>query len=103
MKPEETQNVSKATIDKQVGSSIVEVGIATLAINNHMAIIQVQIGKNIIEDVLLDGGFGINIITKQMRLRLGLLKPKPTPYNMRMADQTTTKLVGLIRDLKIYV
>jgi hypothetical protein len=53
--------------------------------------------------VLLDGGFGINIITKQMRLRLGLLKPKPTPYNMRMADQTTTKLVGLIRDLKIYV
>jgi hypothetical protein len=103
LKPEETQNVSKATIDKQVGSSIVEVGIATLAINNHMAIIQVQIGKNIIEDVLLDGGFGINIITKQMRLRLGLLKPKPTPYNMRMADQTTTKLVGLIRDLKIYV
>jgi hypothetical protein len=29
-----------------------------------MTIIQVQIGKNTIEDVLLDGGFGINIITK---------------------------------------
>jgi hypothetical protein len=29
-----------------------------------MAIIQVQIGKNIIEDVLLDGGYGVNIITK---------------------------------------
>jgi hypothetical protein len=29
-----------------------------------MAIIQVQIGKNTIEDVLLDGGSGINIITK---------------------------------------
>jgi hypothetical protein len=29
-----------------------------------MAIIQVQIGKNTIEDVLLDGGFGVNIITK---------------------------------------
>jgi hypothetical protein len=29
-----------------------------------MAIIQVQIGKNKIEDVLLDGGFGINIIIK---------------------------------------
>jgi hypothetical protein len=29
-----------------------------------MAVIQEQIGKNIIEDVLLDGGFGVNIITK---------------------------------------
>ncbi len=38
-----------------------------------------------------------------MKLRLGLPKPKPAPYNLRMANQTTTKLVGLIRDLKIYV
>ncbi len=37
-----------------------------------MAVIQVQIGKNIIEGVLLDGGFGINIITKQLRLRLSI-------------------------------
>jgi hypothetical protein len=29
-----------------------------------MAIIQVQIGKNTIKDVLLDGGSGINNITK---------------------------------------
>jgi hypothetical protein len=68
-----------------------------------MVVIQVQIGKNTIEDVLLDGGFGINIITKQLRLRLGLPKPKPTPYNLRMANQTTTKPMGLIKDLKIYV
>jgi hypothetical protein len=34
---------------------------------------------------------------------LGLPKPKPTPYNLKMANQTTTKLMGLIRDLKIYV
>jgi len=34
---------------------------------------------------------------------LGLPKVKPTPHNLRMVDQTTTKLVGLIRDLKIYV
>jgi hypothetical protein len=53
--------------------------------------------------VLLDGGFGVNIITKQLRLRLGLPKPKPAPYNLRMVDQMTTKPMGLIRDLKIYV
>ncbi len=36
-------------------------------------------------------------------MRLGLLKPKPKPYNLRMANQTTTKPVGLIRNMKIYV
>jgi hypothetical protein len=34
---------------------------------------------------------------------LGLPKPKPTPYNLRMENQTTTKLMGSIKDLKIYV
>ncbi len=53
--------------------------------------------------MLLDGGVKINSITEQLRLRLGLPKLKPTPYNLRMVDQTTTKPVGLIRDLKIYV
>ncbi len=62
-----------------------------------------MIRKDKIEDGLLDGGFRVNIITKQLRLRLGLPKLKPAPYNLRMANQTTTKLVGLIRDLKIYV
>ncbi len=53
--------------------------------------------------MLLDGGPGINIITKQLRLRLGLPKPKPTLHNLRMVGQTTTKPMGLIRYLKIYV
>jgi len=53
--------------------------------------------------VLLDGGFGVNIIIGQLKLRLGLPKPKLAPCNLRMADQTTTKLVGLIKDLRIYV
>jgi hypothetical protein len=34
---------------------------------------------------------------------LGPPKPKPTPYNLRMVNQTTTQLMGLIRDMKIYV
>ncbi len=34
---------------------------------------------------------------------MGLPKPKHAPYNLRMADQTTTKPMGLIRNLKIYV
>jgi hypothetical protein len=53
-------------------------------------------------DVLLDGGSRVNIITKQLRLRLGLPKFKLAPYNLRMAYQTITKPIG-IHDLKMYV
>ncbi len=52
---------------------------------------------------MLDGGSGINIIPEQLKLRLGFPKPKPIPYNLRMTNQTTTKPMGLIHDLKIYV
>ncbi len=68
-----------------------------------MVVIQVHIGNNTIENVLLDGRSKVNIITKQLRLRLGLPKPKLAPYNLRMADQITTKPMGLIRNIKIYV
>jgi hypothetical protein len=46
------------------GLQVPEVGTAIVAIDNHMAIIQIQIGNNTIEDVLLDGGSSINFITK---------------------------------------
>ncbi len=103
MKLEKIQNVSKTTIDKQVGSLVLEVRTTAIIIDNHMAIIQVQIGKNTIENVLLNGGSRVNIITNELRLRLGLSNPKPAPCNLKMADQTTTKPLGLIKDLKIYV
>jgi len=64
LKPQITQNLNKATIEKQVGSSVPKVGTTTIAIDNHMAVIQIQIKKNTIEDVLLDGGCRINIIIK---------------------------------------
>jgi hypothetical protein len=59
------------------------------------------VGKNTIEDVVLNGGLGVNMITNFFCNKLGLPKPKPTPYNLRMVDQTTFKLVGLIQNMKI--
>jgi hypothetical protein len=44
-----------------------------IIINLHMAIILVHVGKNIVEDVLLDGGLGVNIITKDLRKKLKYL------------------------------
>jgi hypothetical protein len=51
-----------------------------------MVVIQVHIRKNTIKDVLLDGGSEVNVIIKQLRLKLGLLTFKPTPYNLKIVD-----------------
>jgi hypothetical protein len=53
--------------------------------------------------VLIDGGYGINIIIENLRVQLGLSTLNPTFYNLRMVDQTITKPLGLIKDLKIFV
>jgi hypothetical protein len=41
---------------------------ATTAIDHKMAIIHVQVGKKIIDDVLIDGDFGFNIIIENLRV-----------------------------------
>jgi len=68
-----------------------------------MAIIQVQVGKNIVEDVMLDGGASVNIITKNFKTKLGLPKPRLVPYHFRMVDQNMTRPLGIIRNLKIHI
>ncbi len=77
--------------------------VASIAIDHQMAIIQVQVRKNFIEDVLLDGGSRVNIIIEKLKVQLGLSRPKPSPYNLRMVDQTIAKPLGLITNLKILV
>ncbi len=41
LKLEKSQNVSKATTEKQVGYLIPKVGIVIVALDNHMAVIQI--------------------------------------------------------------
>jgi hypothetical protein len=82
---------------------LLEWAVASVAIDHHMAMIQVQVGKNLIENVFLNGGYRVNIITKKLKVQLGLSKPKPTPYNLLMVDQTIVKPFGLIKDLTIII
>lgn len=104
MKIDKLHMNNRVVKEKAITTSVVPNNhITTMAINNHMAVIQVQIDRNTIDDVLLDGGLGVNIVTKQLRARLGLFKPKLALYNLEMVDQTTTKLIGLIKDLRMYV
>jgi hypothetical protein len=77
--------------------------IASMAIDPHMAMMYVQVSNKLVEDVLLDGRFGVNIITKKLQKRLKFPSPKLTMYTLGMADQTITKPVRLIKNLKIYI
>jgi hypothetical protein len=56
-----------------------------------MIVIQVQVGKNIVEDVLLNGRTSVNIIIENLRTKLGLPKLRRAPYHLRMANQNMTK------------
>jgi hypothetical protein len=56
-----------------------------------------------VDDVLLDRGFGANIINEDLRKWLGFLSPKPTSYVFQMADHCLTKSIKVIRDLKIHI
>jgi hypothetical protein len=77
--------------------------VTLVTIDHQMAVIHVQVRKNFIKDVLLNGGYGINIITDKLRAQLGLSKLKPAPYNLCMADQTIAKPLGLVKDLITFV
>jgi hypothetical protein len=68
-----------------------------------MVAIQIQIRKNFIKNVLLDGGSRVNIINEKLGMQLSLSKSNPTLYNLHMANQTIAKPLGLIKDLKIMV
>jgi len=74
-----------------------------VAVDRHMPIISVMIGTNKLDDVLLDGGSGVNVITEQERCRLGLPTPTAAPYKLRMADGTLVQPVGLLRNIKIHI
>jgi len=52
--------------------------VVLMAIDPHMVVKQVHVGKNIIENVILDGGSSVNIMTKEFRKWFGLPNLKPT-------------------------
>ena len=73
------------------------------AIDKHMPVISICIGKNVVDDVLLEGGLGLNVITEEERHRLGLPKPSRAPFNLKMANGTIAKPTDLLRDVKIHI
>ncbi len=77
-----------------------KIDIAIIEVHNHMVVIQVQVWKNTIEDVLLNGRANVNIITKNLITKLGL--PKPILVHTTLNGILgMTRPLGIIRNLKI--
>ncbi len=59
-------------------------------------------GKFEIRDVLLDGGFNVNIIFfESLKKKLRLRRLQLVPFVVQMVDQRKVQQIGLIRNLKI--
>jgi hypothetical protein len=59
---------------------------AAMAIDHQMTMIPIQVGKNFMDDVMIDGGFIVNIIIKTLKVQLGLSKLNLAPYNLHMEN-----------------
>ncbi len=67
-------------------------------INNYITIIQIQVRKNVMENILCNEGSSVNIMTKKLKFILlpqNIQTPGMANHNM--------KLVRLIKNLKIYI
>jgi DNA-binding protein YbaB len=106
LKPEKP-NIDTKVISKPNLTTMIEThskdDIVAIEVNNQMAIIQIQVGKNIVENVLLYGGANFNIIIENLITKLGLPKPRLVPYHLKMANLNMTRPLGIIQNLKIYI
>jgi hypothetical protein len=59
MKLDKPHNVTKVGIEKIVPFVTLEVATIVIVNDNIMVVIQTQIGKNIVKDVLLNGGCNV--------------------------------------------
>jgi c-di-GMP-binding flagellar brake protein YcgR len=49
-------------------------------IDRSLPVIAIQVGKETLENVILDKGSGVNLITEEKLIQLGLPIPLPDPY-----------------------
>ncbi len=64
MKTNKPHMNTKVINEKTTTFVVLDINTTLVAIDDYMAKIQIQIGRNTIDDVLLDGGSKVNIIIK---------------------------------------
>jgi hypothetical protein len=68
-----------------------------MVIDPHMFVIHVQVGKNIVQDILLDVRSNVNIMMDEHWKMLRLPNPKLAPYTLWMVDKPSPNQLDLSR------
>ncbi|KAH7423568.1 hypothetical protein KP509_12G061500 [Ceratopteris richardii] len=66
-------------------------------------VIQVQYNQRRFAEVLLDGGSGVNILPEHIFIEMGRGVLAPTPFQVKMADQTRVQPVGILKQQQIII
>ena len=65
--------------------------------------IKVEFDGRIFEEVLLDGGSGVNILPEIVYLSMAVQKLEPAPFQVKMADQRRLQPLGILKDQRITI
>ena len=63
--------------------------------------IEATVVDKVVPNVLVDGGSALNILPVQTMEKLGLSLTDPSPYVINMANQSSSVLLGQIKDCRI--
>jgi hypothetical protein len=72
-------------------------------VDRKLPLLTVQMGNGTLDNVFLDNGSGVNLITEEKQRRLGLKDRQPTPFRLRMVDQTVKDPVEMMPNVRIHI
>ena len=70
--------------------------------DNSNAVIPIAYHQRKVE-AILDGGAGVSIMTKQCWEKWGSLPMEKTSLVVKLADETTIRRVGVVKDLRVKI
>lgn len=65
--------------------------------------IKVEFDGRIFEEVLLDGGSGVNILLEMVYLSMAVQNLDPAPFQVKMADQRRLQPLGILKEQRITI
>jgi hypothetical protein len=77
--------------------------VVVITLNHQMVIIEVHTRKNVVDDVLLDGGSRVNTIIYGLKCKLKLPPHRLASFNLKMVDFSYIKPLGIISNVEIWI
>ena len=74
----------------------------TIIDENNLAVAVIIKGKDV-PNTIIHGGSGVNVINRRTCDELGIQEWEPCPFQLQMADTSSVRHAGLIRNLEITI